>query len=156
MRVSDTFNLIRHCVGADYHFPFCNFHLVVMGLIDSISYLSTIVGTMRLNLTPFPLSVRNSPIAVAHLIKKAQLIQVFVSPDPAMQRLIAEAREILRNDGGVEIEVLDMIQLSDIEDGGEGAEVENGHATAEIDEMMFPKVELDSTAIILHSSGELK
>lgn len=128
---------------------FCLFNLILTlaPLIDSISFFSTIVAMMRLNLTPFPLSVRNSPVAVAHLIKKAQLLQVFVSPDPAMQRLITEARDILRENDGIEVEVLEMIQFKDIEDNKEPRA--NG-----VEDIRFPKVDLGSTAVILHSSGE--
>lgn len=123
-----------------------NLVLTLASWIDSISFFSTIVAIMRLNLTPFPLSVRNSPVAVAHLIKKAQLLQVFVSPDPAMQRLIAEARDILRENDGIEVEVLEMVQFKDIEDSEETR-------VNEVEEIKFPKVDLDSTAVILHSSG---
>lgn len=114
---------------------------------DTISYASTILGTMSLGLTPFPLSIRNSPIAIAHLVKKTDTMQVFVSPDPAMQRLCHDAVEILRQDG-IEIEVLPMIQFDDIEDGTPQAE--------ELDRLQLnpSKAELSDTAIILHSSGE--
>lgn len=110
---------------------------------------------MRLGLTPFPLSIRNSPIAVAHLIKKTQLLQVFVSPDPAMQRLITEAKEILRKEDGTEVEVLEMIKFEDVDDEGGSSGAGDSVAVAQSDELKFPKLDLDSTAIILHSSGKL-
>lgn len=105
---------------------------------------------MRLGLTPFPLSVRNSPVAVAHLINKAQLLQVFVSPDPAMQRLVAEARDILRRDG-LDIEVMDMIQFEDLQDKLEGTGVNDVARLTE--ELKLQKVNMNDTAVIIHSSG---
>jgi len=111
---------------------------------DTISYFSLIVGIMRLGLAPFPISVRNSPAGVAHLISKTHVIQVFVSSDPAMQRLLAESQEFL---GGNEIESLPMVQFTDISD--------EGNAMAR-DEPSIPvgKLELDNVSCFLHSSGE--
>lgn len=105
---------------------------------------------MRLGLTPFPLSVRNSPVAVAHLIQKTQLLQVLVSPDPAMQRLITEAREILQKDG-IDVEVLEMIQFKDLQDKSESSGVDDVARATE--ELKLPKMSMDDTAVIIHSSG---
>lgn len=102
---------------------------------------------MRLGLTPFPLSIRNSPIAVAHLIKKTNILQLFVSPDPAMQRLCREALEILKQDG-IDVEVIPMIQFEVISDeSAQAAELDKANVT-------LPKIDLNTTALILHSSGE--
>lgn len=102
---------------------------------------------MRLGLTPFPLSIRNSPIAVAHLIKKTHILQLFVSPDPAMQRLCEEALEILKQ-GGIDVEVIPMIQFDVISDeSAQAAELDKANVT-------LPKIDLNTTALILHSSGE--
>ena len=50
---------------------------------------------MYLGVTPFPISTRNSAIGVAHLASKTAVRQMFVSTDPAMQRIAREANEIL-------------------------------------------------------------
>ncbi|KAI0308598.1 hypothetical protein OF83DRAFT_218489, partial [Amylostereum chailletii] len=62
----------------------------VVGLLsnsDTITICTTLVGIMHAGLTPFPISTRNSAVGVAHLIAKTGILQLFVSPDPAMQRL---------------------------------------------------------------------
>lgn len=134
---------------------------------DSISYYSTIMGTMCLNLTAFPLSIRNSPVALAHLMKKTHILQVFVSSDPAMQRLIIEAREILRKEHGCDVEVLSMICFDDVRDRDEDEPSvvgnEDGSANVRVDvavaleeELALPKIDLGSTAVIFHSSGTLR
>lgn len=114
---------------------------------DHISYFCTILAIMRLGLTPFPLSIRNSPIAIAHLIKKTQIQQLFVSPDPAMQRLRKDSLAILKQDG-IDIEVMPMIQFDAISD-------ESAQAV-ELDtvDLQVPKIDMSTLAIILHSSGE--
>ena len=55
--------------------------------LDSITNYTFLVGLMYLAVTPFPISIRNSPIAVAHLARKTGVRYMFVSSDPAMQRL---------------------------------------------------------------------
>ncbi len=97
---------------------------------------------MYLGLTPFPISTRNSALAIAHLVTKTGVKQMYVSADPAMQRLAQEANEILTKDG-LEFEVLPMPTFEDLYGpGGDEALVPMG------------KVSPDKTSIILHSSGE--
>lgn len=97
---------------------------------------------MYLGLTPFPISTRNSAIGVAHLVSKTGVRQMFVSADPAMQRLAHETIELLAKDG-LELELLPMPTFEDMYGpGGDDALVPMG------------KVSPDQTAIILHSSGE--
>src|ERR1700742_5168579 len=61
------------------------------GISDTISYFTMILGVMRCGLACFPSSTRNSAAAVAHLIRTTGLLQLFVSSDPAMQRLAHDA-----------------------------------------------------------------
>ena len=82
-------------------------------MLDSLSFYTFKVGVMYLGLTPFPISTRNSAVAVAHLVSKTGVKQMFVSSDPAMQRLAQEANEHLAKDG-LEFEVLPMPLFEDI------------------------------------------
>lgn len=97
---------------------------------------------MYLGLTPFPISTRNSAIGVAHHVSKTGVRQMFVSADPAMQRLAHETIELLAKDGLA----LDLLPMPTFEDmygpGGDDAFVPMG------------KVSPDQTSIILHSSGK--
>ncbi|THH15905.1 hypothetical protein EW146_g4648 [Bondarzewia mesenterica] len=116
----------------------------ILASVDTISYFSMIVGTMRLGFVPFPISIRNSPAGVAHLISKTHVIQLYVSPDPAMQRLCKEAVTLLEKDG-VHVEVLPMIQFANISDEGAPAKEEP--------EIEFGKLDLDKVVCVMHSSG---
>ena len=96
---------------------------------------------MYLAVTPFPISIRNSPIAVAHLVMKTGARKMFVSADPAMQRLAREANEILAKEGR-EFEFLPMPLFEDLYGpGGDDGLVPMGN------------VHQDKVAIIMHSSG---
>ncbi|KAI0058351.1 acetyl-CoA synthetase-like protein [Artomyces pyxidatus] len=115
----------------------------ILASADSISYFTALVASMRLGFVPFPISTRNSPVALAHLVKDSHVIQLFVSPDSAMQRLSADAVALLENDG-VSVEVLPMIQFEDISD-------ENNLNTEP--DCQFGKLKADDIVVMLHSSG---
>lgn len=109
---------------------------------DTISYYTITVALMYLGVTPFPISTRNSAIAVAHLVAKTGVKQMFVSADAAMQRLAHEANELLAKEGR-EFEVLPMPTFEDMYGpGGDDALVPMGDVSP------------DMPCIILHSSGE--
>ncbi|KAI0060400.1 acetyl-CoA synthetase-like protein [Artomyces pyxidatus] len=115
----------------------------ILASADSISYFMALVGTMRLGFVPFPISIRNSPLAVAHLIKSSHVFQLLVSPDPAMQRLSADAVTILEQDG-ISVEVLPMIQFDDISDRN----------NVDVDlNCRFGKLNMDNIVCVFHSSG---
>ena len=115
---------------------------------DSISFYTLEAGLMYLGLTAFPISTRNSAIAVAHLVAKIGVRQMYVSADPAMQRLAQEANELLAKDGpGNAFEALPMPDFEDLYGpGGDG----------DGDDALVPmgRVSPDKTCIIIHSSGE--
>ena len=96
---------------------------------------------MYLAVTPFPISIRNSPIAVAHLVMKTGVKKMFVSADPAMQRLAHEANEILAKEGRA-FEFLPMPLFEDLYGPGGDDEL-----------VPMGKVDQDKVAIIMHSSG---
>ncbi|KAI0350560.1 acetyl-CoA synthetase-like protein [Trametes cingulata] len=118
----------------------------ILATADSISYYTLKAGLMYLGLTPFPISIRNSAIGVAHLVAKTGVRQMFVSADPAMQRLAREAGELLAQDGRA-LELLPMPTFEDMYGpGGDGED--------ELAPMgKVSRVSPDKTCIILHSSG---
>ncbi|THH03431.1 hypothetical protein EW146_g10445, partial [Bondarzewia mesenterica] len=116
----------------------------ILASVDTISYFSMIVGTMRLGFVPFPISIRNSPVGVAHLINKTHVIQLYVSPDAAMQRLCKEVVALLEKDS-VHVEVLPAVQFADISD--------EGALSMEEPEVEFGKLDLDKMVCLLHSSA---
>ncbi|KAI0673258.1 acetyl-CoA synthetase-like protein [Trametes maxima] len=113
----------------------------VLAIADSITLMTLFIGIMYLGCTPFPISVRNSAAAVAHLVRGTSVRDLFVSPDGGMQRIANEAREILSAEG-YEINLLPLPTFEDFYD--------------EHDESLPIKmgpVHENKPAIILHSSG---
>ncbi|KAH9911783.1 acetyl-CoA synthetase-like protein [Epithele typhae] len=89
----------------------------ILATSDSISGYTFLVGLMYLAVTPFPISTRNSPIAVAHLVAKTGVRRLFVSADPAMQRLAREANEFLARDGHAAVELLPaLVPMGDVDE----------------------------------------
>lgn len=100
---------------------------------------------MYLGLTAFPISTRNSAIAVAHLVSKIGVRQMYVSADPAMQRLAQEANELLLAKDGIEFEALPMPNFEDLYGpGGDDALVPMGKVT---------RIRRASSSILLVSLG---
>ncbi|PBK84082.1 hypothetical protein ARMGADRAFT_1018748 [Armillaria gallica] len=63
---------------------------VVIGILansDTLTFYATIVGIMRLGYIPFPISVRNSAPAVAHLMKTTNAKYLIISGNPSMQTI---------------------------------------------------------------------
>ena len=52
-------------------------------------------GIFRTGYTVFPISPRNSPAAVAHLLRKANVSHVLVGSESSLQGLIASSLELL-------------------------------------------------------------
>ncbi|KAI9058630.1 acetyl-CoA synthetase-like protein [Trametes sanguinea] len=115
--------------------------LGVLAVADPITLLTLYVGAMYLGHAVFPLSVRNSAVAVAHLARRTSLHHLFVSHDPAMQRLAHEAKDILTKEG-YEIELVPLPEYRDLYNDSKGG----------LDIQMAPQNE-EKTCLILHSSG---
>ncbi|KAI0318579.1 acetyl-CoA synthetase-like protein [Amylostereum chailletii] len=114
----------------------------ILSVADSITTFTTMVGIMHSGFTPFPISTRNSPTAIAHVIRNTGILQLFVSPDPAMQRLGQQTVEVLAKDGYV-VQVLPMPQFPDLYD-------ENG---GELEGAQPRPMDMDHPVLILHTSG---
>ncbi|KAF8195302.1 hypothetical protein K438DRAFT_1968611 [Mycena galopus ATCC 62051] len=68
----------------------------ILASSDAIPYFTLIMAAVRANYVIFPISPRNSPAAVAHLISKAAVKHVLIGHEPAMLELITSALNILR------------------------------------------------------------
>lgn len=109
--------------------------------VDNITLSTLLIGIMYLGYTPFPLSVRNSAVAVAHLVRRMSVRDVIVSPDAGMQRIAHEAKEQLAKEG-YELNILPLPQYRDLyNESDDGLDVKMGPLNA------------DKPAVILHSSG---
>lgn len=111
-------------------------------ILDTITFFTVIAGIIRAGYTAFPISTRNSPAAVAHLLQKVNVAHVLVGSESALQALIAESLALVKDQA--QPPTSPMLSFSDI-------------YSAEDREHFFalPSVKhgVDDAAYILHSSG---
>ena len=100
---------------------------------------------MRAGRIPFPLSARNSAAAVTHLIRSTGIDSLFVSADGAMQRIAGEARDTLVKEGH-KLQLLPFPTFSKTYE--DVSEVRKDELPT------LDNVDVNGTALILHSSGE--
>ncbi|KAF5370381.1 hypothetical protein D9758_006891 [Tetrapyrgos nigripes] len=65
--------------------------VAILAVDDSISYITQLLGVIRAGFVAFPISTRNSPESVDHLLKVSGARHLYVSADPAMQTLASKA-----------------------------------------------------------------
>lgn len=101
------------------------------------------MGVIYAGFAVFPISPRNSPEAVSHLLSRTNSTHLIISGENSIRTLAASATASLRSD----VKVCNMPLYEDLFplEGSAGAE----------DFKRFPPVSLDvnDTALILHSSG---
>ncbi|KAI0050788.1 acetyl-CoA synthetase-like protein [Auriscalpium vulgare] len=115
----------------------------ILASTDSISYFTAIYGILSLGFVAFPISPRNSPAAVAHLMRSSHIIQLFVSNDSAMQTIASEALEILKKESTY-VELLPMILYADVASGRSDGMDTSPYARP---------LKLENEMCLLHSSG---
>lgn len=115
-----------------------------MCLLDSIMYFTLIAAICRAGHVAFPISPRNSPAAVAHLLSRTNAAYVFVGFEDALHQLIGSAMRILR-DSGDETPVLAQFPSF----------LDSYVAGSETPFEMLPQLTYawDDPVVILHSSG---
>ncbi|KAJ7659561.1 hypothetical protein DFH06DRAFT_1044174 [Mycena polygramma] len=111
--------------------------VAILASTDQITYTSMVAGVVLAGFAPFPLSTRNSPAAIAHLLQSKSCSHMFVSSDPSMHKLAAAAGVILGGD-------LKMIPMPTFQELFEPSHVP---------EILPRRVALDDAAVIMHSSG---
>ncbi|KAM5543804.1 hypothetical protein V8D89_002421 [Ganoderma adspersum] len=117
--------------------------IAVFASADSITYPTILLGIYRAGHVAFPISPRNSPAAVADLVRKTKSAHVLVSQDTHITTVIQEAFAEL--DG---VSQHTMPQFEDLYPAGAS------HDEGKIDDILdAPVYDPDSPALILHSSG---
>ena len=96
---------------------------------------------MHNGLVPFPISLRNSPFAVAHLIRSTNASAVYVNQNSANHRLAVEASEILAKEG-ISLLILFVPKYEDL------------YCVTTMPDVALVKVDQDHPSLILHSSGQ--
>ncbi|KII90166.1 hypothetical protein PLICRDRAFT_40364 [Plicaturopsis crispa FD-325 SS-3] len=115
--------------------------VAILGVADALTYTLLVMGIMRSGHIPFPISPRNSPPIVTHLLNKTSASILFVSPDPAMQSLAAAGSKDI-NYAGLELHDMPLHEaLFPAEDGPV--------PTPPITQWLAA----NELALILHSSG---
>ena len=119
---------------------------VVEFYVDTVTYVTTEVGILRAGFSVFPISTRNSPEAIAHLLKKTGTSHLLVGGEPMLQKLASASLELLRADGHREIPSSHMPHFEDLYPH-DGPDDEFKH---------YPPVKFDLNApsLVLHSSGQ--
>ncbi|KAK0201251.1 NRPS-like enzyme [Desarmillaria ectypa] len=107
----------------------------VLANADSITFLTVVAGIIRAGYTAFPISTRNSPAAVAHLLESTGCKNVFVSADPAMQ-------EVARMQDG--IKAIPMPTFEDL------------YLKSDSEPLPHVRPDWEQLALILHSSGSTR
>ncbi|KAK0215362.1 NRPS-like enzyme [Armillaria nabsnona] len=117
---------------------------VVIGILansDTLTIYATIVSIMRLGYIPFPISVRNSAPAVAHLMKTTNAKYLIISGDPPVQAI---ADLVCHQYDGDSITTIPMPKFNDIY----SCDLKTHEPLPP-----FKQPEWTQTALILHSSG---
>ncbi|KZT73185.1 acetyl-CoA synthetase-like protein [Daedalea quercina L-15889] len=120
--------------------------VAILSASDSIPYVTTTLGVIRANYVAFPISTRNSPAAVAHLIEKTGVRHILVGREHAMQELAAQSLEVLKAHYGAvpEVELSPMPIFDDLYSSGQAVPSED---------VPYERWGPDTPALILHSSG---
>ncbi|PBK71685.1 acetyl-CoA synthetase-like protein [Armillaria solidipes] len=118
--------------------------VAILAAADSVTYYTTIAGIMRAGCIAFPISVRNSDAAVAHVIRSTGANYMFLSQDPGMQKLAEVALQKLNNEERQDFKMMPMPSFESLYSG-----------SAEPSDFL-PSIkngDLEAQALIMHSSG---
>ncbi|RPD79489.1 acetyl-CoA synthetase-like protein [Lentinus tigrinus ALCF2SS1-7] len=112
--------------------------IAIAANIDAITYFLTILGILLAGHTAFPVSLRNSPAAIADMLQKTHCRHVLVLRDDSTRSLVEEAiRSYASADAHPLLAFDEMLSASTIRDPQD----------------VRKKYDLLGPAIILHSSG---
>lgn len=114
--------------------------------LDTITYFCFMVGVLRAGYAVFPISPRNNPAAIAHLLKQTGAARLFVSSDPALQGLASTSIQLLQtNEEPHSVQIYEMPVFEDF-----------FPAISAESPVKFPprRFHMEAPALILHSSGK--
>ncbi|KAG6810396.1 putative NRPS-like protein biosynthetic cluster [Tricholoma furcatifolium] len=121
-----------------------------LALADTVVYQAITVGLMTAGLVPFPISPRNTPAAVAHLLKKSSCHRLLTTPTTLRPLLDGLKAELAADSPEFQLSIEEIPSLSTIYP-------KLGHETSEDSFEQYPppatRPSLSDVAIILHSSG---
>ncbi|KAF7351310.1 Acetyl-CoA synthetase-like protein [Mycena sanguinolenta] len=119
----------------------------ILAATGSILYASLIFGAVRAGLTVFPISTRNSPAAVAHLVAQSGVKYLLVSQDGHMQELARKALSLLKeNEQAHDVGMLPIPTYEEVSDA------QRGDLAADALPPLC-KIPDEEVLVIAHSSG---
>ncbi|OCB92288.1 acetyl-CoA synthetase-like protein [Sanghuangporus baumii] len=122
--------------------------VVIVAAVDTITYFLNIAGIFRSGYIVFPISPRNSPAAVAHLLQKGTVVShILIGAEPASQSLVSNALQLL------DVDIRDRIGKSALPTFDEMCDLDGTNHCQWSDHPPNVSFDLDCVALILHSSG---
>ncbi|TFY82997.1 hypothetical protein EWM64_g1012 [Hericium alpestre] len=122
--------------------------VAILAASDSITYFTTAMGLAYAGFIPFPISPRNSPAAVAHLIKKTAATYVLIGIEDALRVLADNVMKLLK------AEAADR-PLPNISPAPLFEDLYNASVDDSDQALRAAKADWKSPFIILHSSGQI-
>ncbi|CAL1699315.1 unnamed protein product [Somion occarium] len=116
----------------------------ILASTDTITYFTLMEGIIRAGYTVFPISPRNSAVAVAHLLTKTSAERVFVGPEVGLQDLAAASLKIM-SQAGTACPILDTVPPFE--------SFYPKISEADFEPLTPFKPNWDDPAVIMHSSG---
>lgn len=107
----------------------------VLAHANSITFLTVVAGIIRTGYSAFPISTRNSPAAIGHLLESTGCKNLFVSADPAI-------REVICMQEG--INTISMPTFEDL------------YLKNELEPLPHVRPDWEQPALIMHSSGSTR
>ncbi|EKM49937.1 uncharacterized protein PHACADRAFT_213717 [Phanerochaete carnosa HHB-10118-sp] len=111
---------------------------------ESVTYYTLMTGICRAGFVAFPISPRNSPEAIAHLLAETGVSHIFISAEDALQRLWDASTDVLARTGGAPPLRHDVPAFQ---------ELYPAEPDVHFKLLPAPDVRWDDVTIILHSSG---
>lgn len=125
-------------------------HIINDCLTDAVTYTIAIMAVMRANCVVFPISTRNSPEAVAHLIDVVGVEHVLLGHEEAMSKLMNDVLHILKRQRPSTFSALKSSPIPLFEDLCCG---DLSHGDREY--LSLNNEGLEEDLIIMHTSGEI-
>ncbi|KAI0795715.1 acetyl-CoA synthetase-like protein [Abortiporus biennis] len=126
--------------------------VAILAQSDSITYSCTTLGIICSGNTAFPISPRNSPDAIAHLLLKTNTSFLFVGNDPRLRDNAETAiKSVKEQKGDSDTDnAVEFLAMPKFEDMFPLHQLSSEETLEHFPHVNFP---LDSAALILHSSG---
>ncbi|KAJ7131571.1 hypothetical protein C8R43DRAFT_1207614 [Mycena crocata] len=122
--------------------------VAILASSDMIPYSILLMSCLRANYVVFPISPRNSPSAIAHLMEKVGVDHLMIGHEPAMLQLANESLRALKEESPLRA-VPDISSVPRFED----LFLPDSGRSAVLEDLPYEYKGPDATICIIHSSG---